>query len=222
MIPVLQLLVEVPRGEVLRYMGYPRSKSPSPGVLARVNALWPLAQRLVDARGAFVLAGKADALTVGMPSPSERVAFGVCTAGLGLEDEVDRRTAAGEMLEALILDAFGSAAAEAAADALQARVCAAVQADALTASRRVSPGYGTWHVERQVDLLARLPAAQLGISLTEGSMMIPRKSVSFAAVLTQARQGRSRHRCAACDLVDCRYRRDDDRGRGAKEDTDAT
>lgn len=216
---VLRLSVAVPRREVLRYMGYPRSKEPSPRVLARLDALWPVAEGLVEARGAFVLTDAHEASLVGMPSPTARVALAVCTAGPSLEQQEARCTARAEMLDALILDAFGSAAAEAAADALQARICAAVYNDELTARRRVSPGYGAWRVERQADLLGKLPAAGVGVHLTDGFMMIPRKSVSFGALLAPAKEGRSRHRCGACDMIGCRYRRDDEpRGVVAERD----
>ena len=82
----------------------------------------------------------------------------------------------------------------------------------LKAARRVSPGYGRWNVARQADLLAYLPIEEVGVRLTDSSMMIPRKSVSFAVMLVDPQDKTPRIRCAACDLTDCRYRREEEQG----------
>jgi len=57
-------------------------------------------------------------------------------------------------------------------------------------------------------LLAMLPAWRVGVSLTEGMMMIPRKSVRFAVRLSSdADAGRTdRRHCTRCDLQGCAYR----------------
>jgi len=191
---------------VLRYMGYPRTRQPSCGVLRRIEELWARAESLVGPRGAWHRADGAEAAAVGVPNPVESMAFGVCTIGSELEQCSERLACEGDAIGALFLDAFGSAAAEAAAETLHARICAEVQSSGLDAARRISPGYGSWHVSRQRDLLARLPCEELGITLTEGSMMVPRKSVSFAVAFGPAGERRVRHRCAACELVTCRYR----------------
>lgn len=205
---VLELPVVVPEREVLRYMGYPRSRQPSARVRSSFEGLWPEAEGLIRARGAFVLAGKSEAASVGMPNPGDRVAFGVCTIGAELESRAQSLSDSGEGLEALVLDSFGSAAAEEAAEQLHARICVAVQHEERKAGRRVSPGYGSWDVRCQAALLAWLPVAELGIELTEGSMMIPRKSISFAVSIVPPDQAHSRRRCEACGWAACAYRRD--------------
>ncbi|MBI5538351.1 MAG: hypothetical protein HY898_36850 [Deltaproteobacteria bacterium] len=219
MVDVHELVVEVPRREVLRYMGYPRTHSPSSGVASRVDQAWEQACALLRPRGAWVLATRADAEAIGMPDPSPQVAFGVCSIGPALEELEVQWSGQGDVLGGLILDAFGSAAAEVAAEALHARVCAGVQPAALYASRRLSPGYGRWNVTRQRELLAHLPIDRLGIRLTEGSMMIPRKSVSFAVILGETQTRERRARCASCELETCRFRVDDDAGPQEKKET---
>lgn len=204
----IELAILVPRLEVLRYMGYPRTRQPSCGVLRRIEELWPRADSLVSARGAWHHATREEAVAVGVPKPVDSMAFGVCTIGDEVEQASERLARDGDAVGALFLDAFGSAAAESAAETLHARICAEVQASGLQAAQRISPGYGSWHVARQRELLARLPCQQLGITLTSGSMMVPRKSVSFAVLFGPAGDERRRHRCAACDLVTCRYRLD--------------
>lgn len=203
---LIDLSIGVPRIEVLRYMGYPRARQPSCGVQKRIEQMWPQAEKLVRARGAWHRAAQQDALDVGLATVSDSMAFGVCTIGAEIECASEELGREGDAIGALFFDAFGSAAAESAAETMHARICAQVQAAGMEAVQRVSPGYGSWHVRRQRDLLARLPCESLGITLTEGCMMIPRKSVSFAVLFGPAGQKRHRHRCAACALVDCRYR----------------
>jgi len=144
-----------------------------------------------------------------MPEPGETVAVAVCTVGPELEEEEARLAAAGELLDALVLDAIGSAAAEAAADALNLEVCALAAERGLAAAPRVSPGYGDWDTACQPALLELLPIGDLGITLTSGAMMTPRKSVSFAVALGTDEDAarRAGSRCARCGLKDCRHRR---------------
>ncbi len=206
--PVLELPVTIPPREVLRTLGYPRGKSPSVRVMTTIEAMGPVAHSLVRARGAFTFVSQSEAQAVGMPSPSEHVALGVCTIGPGLEEHAQRLSEQGDALGALVLDAYGSVAAEQAAEVLHARVCVAVQGQGLRAARRISPGYGKWALACQHGLLACLPTVEVGVRLTDSSMMIPRKSVSFAIVLAPPGPTVARSRCDACELPDCKYRRD--------------
>jgi hypothetical protein len=205
---VLALRAEPTREETLRFLGYPEGHPRASGAGERLDAVWDATVALLAPRGAFLVVDGAAARAAGMPAPADRVAVGVCTIGPALEIEGARRAAAGDLLTALLLDAIGSAAAEAAADALNQAVCHAAQALRLRAAPRVSPGYGSWDTAAQRELLALLPATELGIALTEGGMMVPRKSVSFATsllepgVLAHDRGSPCRH----CGLERCRHR----------------
>jgi hypothetical protein len=207
------LEVTLRRREVLRNLGYRGGAQPRERVATRLAELWPVAEGLLRPVGAHRFVDGADAAQAGMPEPGERVGVAVCTIGRGLEEESKRRADAGEMLDALLLDGIGSAAAEAAAEALNGILCTELAAEDRHPAPRVSPGYGRWDVRHQRELLAMLPAASLGIELTAGSMMVPRKSVSFAVRLLEGRPRASggrwaAERCARCDLDDCAFRRD--------------
>ena len=208
------LSVRVSRREVLRNLGYPRDREPAAKVTRRLDALWPRAEGLIAPRGAFRVVSREQAEATAMPRPSSQVGVGLCTIGPALEERERELSADDRMLEALLLDAFGSAAAEAAADALNALVCAEAQDLGLRVLPRFSPGYGRWDVKHQRQLLALLPTAQLDVTLTEGMMMIPRKSVSFAVRLSaDAPEGRvDRRHCARCDLDGCAFRAEPYRG----------
>jgi len=205
---VIALEVEVSRAEALRYLGASGGDTrPSRGV-RRFDELLAEAVALLAPRGAWTIVDRVAAVGAGMPEPGERVALAVCTIGPGLEDASAERAGRGRLLDALVLDAIGSAAAEAAADALNLLVCDAAATAGLEAAPRVSPGYGGWDTACQAQLLAHLPIEALGLQLTAGSMMVPRKSVSFAAALVVPGNGRQHaaDRCARCGLLQCRHR----------------
>lgn len=193
--------------DVRRCLGYGRKGRPSQAVEARFGDLWPQALALLHPRGSWRLVEQGEAERAGIPRPSQKVAVALCTIGKELEAEAARRTEAGSPLDALILDAVGSAAAEAAADALNFLICGEAGKIGRYAAPRVSPGYGKWPVTCQPELLALLPAAKLGVALTPGLMMVPRKSVSFAVALVKvAPKGRGcRDRCRRCGLHGCPY-----------------
>ncbi len=205
---VVELSISVERAEVLRGLGYGRKGSPREDVARRLDELWQVSEELLAPRGAYVLITGEEAVAAGMPRATDLVGAGVCTIGPALEEEAARHSAAGKVLDALLLDTFGSAAAEAAARTLDRTLCSAAASKGLRAGGRISPGYGEWHVRCQGQWLSLLPAAELGITLTEGMMMVPAKSVSFAVRLEPgAGPGKPRSMCEECDFDDCPYRR---------------
>ncbi|MBM4319986.1 MAG: hypothetical protein FJ125_08485, partial [Deltaproteobacteria bacterium] len=212
----VELEPSVARDEVHRLLGYGRRGAPrSERVARRLDELWPEATALLRPRGAWRLVTGARAVaSTGMPrSPAVLVGLGVCTIGAGLEQEATRRSVAGALLDALLLDAFGSAATEAAADALNRLLCHEAHRLGLRAAARRSPGFGRWDVVCQARLLALLPAAELGLVLSPAGMMIPRKSVTFAVPLRFPRAGAGaagpasgggrRRRCRRCAAAGC-------------------
>ena len=166
------------------------------------------------ARGAWCVVPGTVATSAGMPRPGKLVGLGACTIGPALEQEVTRRSAEGRLLDALLLDAFGSAAAEAAADELNRVLCEQARRLGRQAGPRRSPGYGRWDVRCQVELLGLLPAAALGLGLTlsPAGMLIPRKSVTFAvpfrgAVRRAEEEPPGAGSCGRCGAPGCPYRR---------------
>lgn len=98
------------------------------------------------------------------------------TLGEGAESAV-RFADAQDRALGLVTDAAASAMAELEAEHAQKSV--AEQAGAKAVSPRFSPGYGDLGLEIQKDLLLSLNAARrLGISLSPGGLMLPRKTVT--------------------------------------------
>jgi hypothetical protein len=129
----------------------------------------------------------------------------VCTVGDRIEAEV-ARTMDGDPSYALAMDGVGSAAVE----ALAAAACRQVEAEAVASGLRVSlplsPGMIGWPVpEGQAQIFALVDAGEAGVYLTEGGMMVPRKSLSLV-VGEGAGLEAAGSACAFCSLqATCRY-----------------
>jgi hypothetical protein len=136
-------------------------------------------------------------------------ALAVCLVTIGpkLEGVVDQHREAGDLSRALILDSYGSAAAEAAADAAEAIVRAKVGESGLKCSARFSPGYSGWNVAEQKWVFAAVEGEALGVRLTEGCMLVPRKSITFAMTIgDQPVDMRDAEICEYCGMVNCRFK----------------
>lgn len=110
---------------------------------------------------------------------AEKVAFCICTIGSELEKEVKQLMDRNEMLRALILDALGSEAVEEVAIQSDQIIADGAREMDFWPSKRFSPGYGKWDIREQQFIFNVLPGKDIGVTLTESFMMIPRKSISF-------------------------------------------
>ena len=127
----------------------------------------------------------------------------LCTIGTELEEHV---ATINDPLLALALDGLGNAVVEMVAEQVCGRIGNAASAQGQSASTPLSPGAPEWPVETgQPQIFSILDPRQAGIRLTEGGMMIPRKSVSF--VVGQGNNLLQVDTCEYCNLKEtCRYR----------------
>lgn len=162
---------------------------------------------LIVPKAICVTAAGADLHGSEMFTDLEKVAFCVCTIGPALEERVTVLSRDGDILAAVVLDAIGSAAAEAVARYANDRIDEVAAAEGLKTSCRASPGYGDWDVKEQKALFTLVPAGRIGVTLTANSMMVPRKSVSFAVHIAEDPvRLRSESSCRNCDMETCPYR----------------
>jgi len=110
---------------------------------------------------------------------AQKVALCICTIGQKLEKEVQSLTQKNELLRALILDALGSEAVEEVAIQADKMLAEKAREMNLWPSKRFSPGYGKWNISEQRFIFKLLPGQEIGVSLRESCMMVPRKSISF-------------------------------------------
>jgi hypothetical protein len=112
-------------------------------------------------------------------APARYVAMIVCTVGAAIGDRLAALMPR-DPAYALALDGYGSAAAE----ALATEVCARLEQDAARSghctSVPINPGMIGWPVEvGQPQIFSNLDAAVIGVILNDSAQMIPRKSVSL-------------------------------------------
>lgn len=199
--------VEIPRDQVFRLLGMHRkAREPRASVLRAYEEESAAARELIAARSVSI--------PLATPLPGSEygendvpVAAGVCTIGSDLEDRIRALSTSGQTARAMILDAIGSAAVEEVVDRINGTICEAALAEGRQPGPRRSPGYGGWDLTEQALLFDLLDPSEIGVTLTDTFMMIPRKSVSFVVPLDGGVPGlRGRSRCARCGLLDCTFR----------------
>lgn len=204
------------RREVLRLLGYrPRARPPAERVERVIGECLREAEGMLRARGCYAFRKLDIVPRTGAFRGAEWVASGVCTIGPRLPARVTEYSRSGDALRALVIDAAGSAAVEAATDAVNALICETIEPEGLHASRRISPGYPSWPIEGQREIFALLPSDVTGVTLNSHGLMSPRKSVSFAVGAgREIRRSRHASVCSCCSLLHCRYRRPPEALRG--------
>lgn len=124
--------------------------------------------------------------------------FLAVTVGQGM-DRLIRTAMVSRPEEGVILDCCGAAAAEAAADILQAGLLQTIAREGLQLTPRFSPGYGDLPIDLQRDFLNLLDAPRkIGLSITESSMLVPSKSITALIGIRSDRKAITYHPCDAC------------------------
>ena len=198
------------RSESARYLGYGQA-APGPAVDARSTSclaeLEGLTPRYVTRTMPWSsLSFQSADLQRHLGGCTDVILF-AATLGVGADTLLRRWTAAGMSL-AVIGQACSAALLEGYCDA-----CMQQLADALPEGRylrpRYSPGYGDFSLHYQRLLLNLLDAnRRLGLSLTEGGMLVPSKSVTAVIGITDDRGTCHIHKCAQCPKTDCLFRKE--------------
>jgi len=138
----------------------------------------------------------------------ERAAVFLVTIGNHLEEMVRRLAEDGLVLQATVLDAIGSVAAEKLADFVQDRVGEIARAQGLCISQHFSPGYCDWDIGQQKTVLWAVNGDSMGVRLTEACLMIPRKSISGIIGIGSCDGSVENYNpCRTCNKHDCLGRR---------------
>ncbi len=165
---------------ILHRIGYKsRTAKVNPSVIEIIDEHRQRLEALLQPAALFRILDHADTNQHPIFEGALQVALCVCTIGPDLERTSAEFITNNDILKGFVLDAFGSEAAEEVARQADAAIVKAARNMGLWPSKRFSPGYGIWDIKEQKYIFATLPAADIGIKLTESCMMIPRKSVSF-------------------------------------------
>jgi hypothetical protein len=136
---------------------------------------------------------------------AEKIIAVVCTIGADLE-ELSATTIAIDPLLALALEGLGNAAVESVLQQVCERISEKAQKTGLDASVPLCPGETGWPVDKgQPQLFSLFESNPAGVYLTEGAMMIPRKSISF--LIGIGTNMKKTAPCSRCTMKErCRYR----------------
>lgn len=137
----------------------------------------------------------------------ERAAMLGATLGVKVDFLMKRCSVTG-MSKTVVLQACAAAMLEEYLDSWQEEFARVQEKEGYYLRPRFSPGYGDFDIMHQGDILRILESAKkIGLTMTEGSMLAPTKSVT--AVIGLSRECILCHRkgCETCDKTDCIYRR---------------
>jgi hypothetical protein len=135
---------------------------------------------------------------------AEKIIAVVCTIGADLE-KLSAATMAIDPLLTLALEGLGNAALESVLQQVCERISEKTQETGLNASVPLYPGETGWPVDKgQSQLFSLFESHPAGVNLTEGAMMIPRKSISF--LIGIGTNMKNTAPCSRCSMKDrCRY-----------------
>lgn len=212
------------KSEILRYLGY-RGQEPDSKTEELLDLCTEAMTKSVKPRfcyGIFSLEHKdtlflpecnlhlpGDDIKKHLKSCSQCVLLG---ATLGIEgDNLIRISQATSMTKAVILDAVATQLIEQLCDKVQEEIQGLAEKSNLHITSRFSPGYGDFPISLQKQFSEILDTSRkIGLTITDHSVMIPRKSVTAIIGLTETPCTQAEHNCARCTIKGtCRFRKED-------------
>lgn len=153
--------------------------------------------------GGFDLQGKSIAKFL---KSSRKVAVICATLGSGIDIEI-KKYQHGNIARAAVLDACASAYLEEYCDEISKVLGIEASKMNLYATHRFSPGYGDFPINTQKEILKALSAERIGVTLTEGFMLIPSKTVTALVGYSAECPADIENKCDACANENCDFRR---------------
>lgn len=207
--------------EIYRYLGYPAEAAPAPRIAEQISGILAEALACIRPRGAYSvykvsdrtahslrLAGTTVSGNIGeYLEGAGRVAVFAVTVGEEISHLAEVAAKKGDAFSAWVMDAAGSWAAEAAADALMLRIRPhLLGGEDLTL--RYSPGYCGMDIRQQLKLFQLVPADAVGVTLMPSMLMHPLKSISgLVGLAPKEAVSRYRSPCDLCLRDGCHMRR---------------
>ncbi len=134
----------------------------------------------------------------------------VTAATLGVEaDNLISRSERADMTRAVILDACATDCVEKVCDEVENEIKSLACAEGFGTKFRFSAGYGDLPIEHQSEIIAALGAAkQIGLTVTENNILIPRKSVTALIGFSRSCANEKKSGCDICSKREnCKFRR---------------
>lgn len=225
---IKDIKLNIDEDEVLRYQGYNRKKmkKSNPAILQITNEESNRGYNLFKPQGIYslikiksfasegriylenVITFRFPRFIIGQLKGASHLLVGVVTIGDFLEKKVSELFSQGEYPRALALDAVGTVAVEDFSRKVRKLVRQEVKEQDLKTSRHFSPGYGGWEVSQQEIIFKSIPAENIGVRLTKGCMMVPKKSLSWVIgvgkeMIISSEEGNN---CEKCQSKCCNYK----------------
>ena len=135
---------------------------------------------------------------------SEKAVLFIDTIGPMMEDWSRELIEKGDPVYGFIVDTAASVIVESVTDFLHDYIGREMQKKGWKITNRYSPGYCNWPVAEQQKLFSKFPRNFCGITLTESSMMLPKKSIS-GIIGTGSKVEMKEYLCDKCGMKDCTY-----------------
>lgn len=210
----------VDRKEIFRYLGY-RGKEPDAGtkqlvevciaeLLSNMEPRMIVRESYVTMKEGMVECGyfctRSKKLAVNL-SGCDRMLLMAATLGIGA-DRLLYRYGKTQIAKAVVMQATATAVIEAYCNELCEQWKAEYKRLGMYLRPRFSPGYGDFSLECQKEILNGLNAAtRIGLTLTDGGMMMPSKSVTAVIGLSRKQERCPVSGCENCEKTTCLYRR---------------
>ena len=218
-------LFEIDKKEMMRYAGLsPKAKEFPQGeidkavmealALAEPKGIWQILP--YDPVQGVILGDVPLALEGRSIKSHLKTAWSVAVLAVSVGDDIEEASTShfknGDYLRGLLLDAAATAATEHLADQVNALIDRDAHKVGQKTTWRFSPGYGDWPVTQQKDFCRLIHAEEIGIHVTDHSMLFPRKSVSAIIGISTCTQRPAPMKCRACGLRTCPFRNLGDEG----------
>jgi hypothetical protein len=206
--------------EVLRYLGY-RDEDADEQIISQIKLMSEEIAAEANPKNIFSVwdcKAEADIVTLGgIKIKSLDLARHLCgcekavllaaTLGTGA-DSLLRRYNALDMEKAIVAQAVCTSMIEEYCDNVVCEASKNSLLEGLYPTTRFSPGYGDFDIIWQKDILKLLDCEKrIALTLTEGYMLIPSKSVTAVVGFSKEKTGNSENKCARCTNKKCVYRR---------------
>ena len=206
--------------EAVRYLGYGRHAIDE-RTLGMIQDSFEELDQIADARFVYrifeIIEQNENELTIGtlkihsknlcknLKDCEQVIVFGA-TLGTSV-DTLMKRYSVLNMTKAVVLQACAAAFLEEYCDKIQEQIASELE-KGVYLRPRFSPGYGDFSILHQKELLQMLDAPkQIGLTMTEGYMLTPAKSVTAVMGISKEARDCNVKGCEACTKQDCIYRR---------------
>ncbi|NLO89496.1 MAG: hypothetical protein GX088_04110 [Clostridia bacterium] len=193
-----QIPIQLDTSEIFRYLGIKGDKQIDPFFVELVHRIISYSLSYIEPKGLYHTLDvenisedkvlfkntkfqlKGEKITRYM-SRCRKITFLAVTIGEEIDKMIEQFFNEGKSTEAVILDAVGSDAVEQAANWIDNAVKNQAKVKGYSTLSRVSPGYGLWDIEANLDISRLLNAEEeIGLRVLESFQLVPRKSVIAA------------------------------------------